>query len=332
MKRLAHTAVLATVIALVLSGCVRYDIDMTVASDNTASGTVTLGVKTGAADELNIEGREPVVTSDEQAFTELFGEHPFGSNFEETPYEDADWLGRSYAFESVGIDDLTELAPLFTVTRTGDEFVVRGEEIPLGDLDQEEREKLADESELIVSITFPGEVTDTNGTVQGTTVTWNLLSGSEPMFAQAQAPDGTSEAGISPVMMRLGIAITGLAALLAFLLYLRRRATPGPVDAASAPDAPRDAIDADAADAQAGSVAEPEPATKPAAPSATPGATKAQAKRKSPATPRAAAKPKSPAKPKTPAKPKSPAKPKTPAKPKGTPKPSSSDDAPGGTP
>ena len=278
MNRLARATVLAFVTVVALSGCIRYNVDMTLAPDDTASGSVVLAVQTGVGEEMG-------VASDDEALTQLFGESPFGSAFVEKDYAEGDWVGKSYSFDSVPIDELADLSDIFTITHEGDNYVVQGPDAPMT---QEDLDQLPPGAESKLSITFPGEVTDTNGTVDGTTVTWNLFSATEAIHAEGKASAGSS--GL-PTALLVGGAIALLligAAVVVFLATRKRGSSTPAADAAPVADAPVDGIaDAPVADAP---VADAPVADAPVADAApAPKAPRAPRKPKAPAAPPAAA-------------------------------------------
>lgn len=240
MNRLARAAVLALVTAVALSGCIRYNVDMTLASDDTATGSVILAVQSGVGEQMG-------VASDDEALAQLFGESPFGPGFTESDYAEGDWVGKSYSFDALPIDELTDFSDLFTITREGDEFVVQGPDAPMT---QDDLDQLPDGAESKLSITFPGEVTEQNGTLTGTTVTWDLFSATEAIHAKGKASAGSS--GL-PTALLIGGAIALVvllgAALVVFMVVRKRGAvapvTPTPLDAVDEPLA----VDADVAPA-----------------------------------------------------------------------------------
>src|ERR1035437_1698152 len=166
MKRLACAVALALVTVVALSGCVRYNVDMTLSQDNTASGTIVIAVQKGVGQQMG-------VATDQDALTQLFGESPFGPNFTPKDYADGDWVGKTYTFAAVPITDLADLASVFAVTRNGDVFSVDGAGAPVT---EDEKKQLPPGAESRLAITFPGPVIESNGTVDGNTVTWNLFA------------------------------------------------------------------------------------------------------------------------------------------------------------
>jgi hypothetical protein len=228
MKRLARAVAIALVAAVALSGCIRYNVDMTLSQDNTASGTIVIAVQKGVGQEMGL-------ASDQDALTQLFGESPFGPNFTPKDYADGNWVGKSYTFSGVDITNLADLAPLFAVTREGDVFSVNGAGAPLT---EDQKKELPSGAESSVAITFPGPVVESNGTVDGNTVTWNPFTMTGPIHATVNATGAT--AGLSfPtwILIAGGAALVILlaAAVVVAVLVRRRRnpaapAIPEPID------------------------------------------------------------------------------------------------------
>ena len=105
MKRLAHAAVLTLLATLTLSGCIRYNVDMTLSENNTASGNIVIAVQKGVGEQMG-------VANDHEALAQLFGEPPFGAEFTPKEYADGDWVGQSYTFDDVPITELADLVAL----------------------------------------------------------------------------------------------------------------------------------------------------------------------------------------------------------------------------
>ncbi len=180
MKSFARVAAVAAIAVLALSGCLRYNVDMTLSSDNTASGSIVLAVQEGVGEQMGLE-------SDQAALDQLFEGETFGDAYTETDYAADGFVGKEYTFESLPIEELGDFADLFTITREGGDFVVAGTEPPSTEDDASE---VPEGAESYLSITFPGEVTSSNGTVEGTTVTWDLFTTYEPLSAVGAASTG----------------------------------------------------------------------------------------------------------------------------------------------
>jgi hypothetical protein len=226
MKRLARAVALALVTAVALSGCIRYDVDMTLSSDNTASGTIVIAVQKGVGEQMGL-------TSDQDALTQLFGESPFGPNFTPKEYKDGDWVGKSFTFSGVAIDNLADLASIFTVTRDGDRFSVEGAGAPVT---EDEKTQLPPGAESRMTITFPGPVIESNGTIDGNSVTWDLFAMTDPVHATAKATAPGSGSSLGTwVLIGGGAALAVLIGVAIFVLVRRRRnpsapTSPEPID------------------------------------------------------------------------------------------------------
>jgi hypothetical protein len=228
MKRLARAVACALVTAVALSGCIRYNVDMTLSQDNTASGTIVIAVQKGVGHEMGL-------ASDQDALTQLFGESPFGPNFTPKDYADGNWVGKSYTFSGVDITNLADLAPLFAVTRDGDNFSVNGAGAPLT---EDQKKELPSGAESNVAITFPGPVIESNGTVKGNTATWNPFTMTGPIHATAKATGAGAGSSFPTWTLIAGgaalVILLGAAAVVVVLVRRRRNpaapSIPEPID------------------------------------------------------------------------------------------------------
>ena len=217
MKRLTRAVALALVTAVALTGCIRYNVDMTLSQDNMASGTIVMAVQKGVGQQMG-------VASDQDALTQLFGESPFGPNFTPKDYADGNWVGKSYTFSAVDITNLADLAPLFAVTRDGDVFSVDGAGAPLT---EDQKKQLPPGAESNVAITFPGPVIESNGTVRGNTITWNPFTMTGPIHATAKATGADSGSPFATwILIAGGAALVILLGAAVVVVLVRRRRNP----------------------------------------------------------------------------------------------------------
>ncbi len=169
------SAALAVVALLVLSGCVRMDMDLTLSEDDTASGTVVVAFSDRLAEAMEVEPRELW----EQGSGELAGELPEGAT--EEPYAEDGYTGGRYTFDGQPIGEIGGLGgEELSITREGDEYVVTGTMDLTDDTGELESapQELVDEFDVRVAVTFPGEVVETDGEVLGTnTVEWRPAVG-----------------------------------------------------------------------------------------------------------------------------------------------------------
>lgn len=216
-------------VALLLSGCIKVDMDLDVSSDNTVSGSAVLAVDQNL---VELSGQ-----SADQLFQDVdLSNLPPGATV--TPYEDEGFVGQQVAFEAVPLAEFSGGQTLggsgedLSITRVGDEFHVAGgldmsgAELASGQIPQ----GMLDNFEFRISMTFPGPVTSSTGSVDGNTVTW------EPRIGQNTEIRAVASAIPSQRTPWLLIALmAGGAVLLAVILFLvmsRRRPEPaaGPID------------------------------------------------------------------------------------------------------
>ena len=222
-------AVLAAAV-LLLSGCLKLDMQLTIRADDTVDGTIIMAF----ADEIaELAGTDPESLW-EQEGEDLESDLPPGATQE--PYSEDGYTGTKVTFQDVPLSELTGGGTEgLMITRDGEEFVLEW------DMDMAEGgEELDDLSSSIfgsfdirVSVTFPGPVRDHNGTLQGRTVTWEPTAGeTTTMRARASAESsgigGVLDGGSFPWLLIFGVVfVVGLAVVTAILLVGRsRRAKP----------------------------------------------------------------------------------------------------------
>ncbi|WP_110183457.1 LppM family (lipo)protein [Nocardioides solisilvae] len=235
-RRLAPA--LLTVVALVsLTGCIKLDADIEVHEDETVSGTMTVGMSKQAMSMMqgmaesfgeslgeDGEGGNASLEGFDEEFFEA-DEIPEGAEVE--PYEDDKFVGQTMTFSDITLDELTtstaddegEEMP-WNLVKEGDTFVFEG----TMDLADEEEASQAEEmgfedmfaeSEMEVSVTFPGRVTDSNGEVDGNTVTWRPEFGQDTQMraeadASASFPVWPVVGGVAAVLLLGGLALVAL--------------------------------------------------------------------------------------------------------------------------
>lgn len=184
MKKLLRGIALSVLAVVALSGCLKIEGSFTLHEDDTIDGTFIIAVQKGIGDSMGM--------SDEDLLSQMTD----GMSAEDldgamvTPYEDEDWVGQQVAFEGQPIAEISEDDAGLTVARDGDFFVVQGD--PLASESDDEQGDIGSlpGAEATMSVTFPGEVVETNGEVEGTTVTWDLVTLAEPMYARGHASAG----------------------------------------------------------------------------------------------------------------------------------------------
>lgn len=172
-RRRWGTGALVATALLALSGCMKVDMNMTLSEDDTMSGSFVMAFSDEVA-ELIGEDPEAFWEENKGSLSDL----PTG--FTEEPYAEDGFTGSRYTFEDQPLDDVGGgSADELTILREGDEYVVSGSmdlTDDTGELDGIPQ-SVIDAFEFRVAITFPGEITETSGEIEGTTAVWNLAFG-----------------------------------------------------------------------------------------------------------------------------------------------------------
>ena len=240
LRATARTSALCA-LALLMTGCIKVDLNMELHGDNTVGGTMVFAV---SRDLLALTGS----SADDLLgqITASAGPLPSGVRFQESAYADDRFEGKTYTFQDVPIDAFsqgTTAGETISIKRVGDAFQVNGEidltpaaTRPL----QPGAAQLAKDMELRIAITFPGPVSQqSGGTITGNTVTWT------PAFGEKTEIQATGSAigggGDGPTMwILLGLAIL-LVVVVALVLVRSRRSRVRPeagTEMAATPPAP----------------------------------------------------------------------------------------------
>ncbi|MDT0203818.1 LppM family (lipo)protein [Nocardioides sp. AE5] len=208
--RVARSALVAVLLLFVTAGCFRMQMEMTVNEDETLSGSLVTAMSEEAL--VAMAAFDEAGSSDPRALWEEFNEGnamdlPPGATVEE--YAEDGYIGDRIVFADTPISQMDSVLSAdggeFSLVHEGDTYVfsmdfsVDNGAMGGGDLISESEmnlfASLYGKPELIVDLTFPGEVIETNGEVDGTTVTWTrdlLASGNEPMTATAKDSGGNT--------------------------------------------------------------------------------------------------------------------------------------------
>ncbi len=210
MRRAACRAMAVSATAallLLLSGCFKLDMDLTVNSDDTVDGVMIVAVDKDLA----------AMAEEDSQVDE--GELPPGSTVED--YDQDGFVGQKIALDNISMDQLDQSFSSegdtggpgeWSLTHEGDQYRFTG------DMDLTDLAATGDEdfdmsaflqgAELRVALTFPGDVTESNGDVDGNTVVWEPKIG-EKNDMTAVAEEG---AGLSTLVI-LGIAVAAVLVL-----------------------------------------------------------------------------------------------------------------------
>jgi hypothetical protein len=288
MRRRILPRILAIgVLVLALAGCVRFQADLSLNPENTVSGNIVVAV---ILSEDTDEARESTLAGVQQIAAGLLGTLADEPGVTTSEYDQDGYLGERLEFQNVPFTAFSGTEPgALHFERVGDEFVFSGAIDFTDQSATDDAEAAEDEGNLTVKVTFPGAVTEHDGTLSGTTVSWSTpIERAIEMNAR-----GVATAAGPPLALIIGIvaAVLVLAALIAVFLVIRSRRKPAV--------APATTLGADAATVAPAQVAPavasevPGAPVPPAAPAATTPETPA-APPKPPRAPRAPKAPKAP--------------------------------------
>jgi len=226
-------------LTLLLAGCLKLDMAITISPDDRVDGELVFAVN---KELLELSG---------QTVDDFLGETAVPSDIEgatQEPYEDDRFVGTRVRFEDVALADMQDGAgpESLSIERVGDTYEVSGvmdlttDDPQLqGNPFEDQVKEAFDTAELRIAITFPGEIIETNGRVDGTTVIWEPVFGERTeLTAVASASGegegegstgGTGAAGASSdasngnalIWVILGLVLVGV--LVGVVLMLRRR-------------------------------------------------------------------------------------------------------------
>ena len=231
MRRTATAA--TTVLALLaLSGCFKLDMDMTVNDDDTIDGVVIFAIDQDLADMAGEEGG-----GEDSQLTEE--DVPEGATIEE--YDEDGFVGQKVTFDGVSMDELNESFSSEDDTGGPSSWSLThedGEYRFTGDMDMSEMSGEGEGSDeldfdpsvfmegakLRVAMTFPGEVVESNGEVDGNTVVW------EPEIGETNEMTAVAEEGSGLPLGLVAAVVGGVLVLLlviagSVVLARRRRRT-----------------------------------------------------------------------------------------------------------
>lgn len=211
MSRTRITGALIAVAAiLLLSGCVRFQANLTVTPENTLNGDIVVATAVGNGGNAQEEANDRALDIEKKLLPDLSE----ADGVTRSTYVEDGYAGSRFTLNGTPLDAINSDSDSgsLTLTRDGDTFVFDGDInfTPDGEEDPQEE---ADESDIEVSISFPGTVTENNGTLDGTRVFWNTsYEGALDMHAVANAePEG-------PSAWVWGIIVGGVVGIIAVIL------------------------------------------------------------------------------------------------------------------
>lgn len=200
-------------------GCVRVRASITVSPDDRVSGQIV-----AAAIPRNADDKGP----------QLLNSLPFANKVAVSEYSRDDYVGSQAVFSDLTFAELPQLANMnrdaagvdLSLRRAGDLVVLEGR-VDLTSLSDPE-------ADVSLTVSFPGEVTSTNGDqVSAEIVEWQLRPGViSTMNAQARYTDPSARS-FAGAAIWLGIGSFMVAGIIGVLAYLNRDQSPR---VGSAPD------------------------------------------------------------------------------------------------
>jgi len=282
-------------LALLLTGCIKLNMNLGINDDNTISGTIQFGVDKQLL-ELSGQNAEDLLGSDS----------PFPSNAPGVtvkPFDDGEFAGQEFTFEAVpleefnsggfagatglsGVSGVTGSSDALNIQRQGDTFVVSGAldlssglsgaTGPFGGSGGADLFKSAD---IKIAFTFPGEVIQApGGQIDGNTVTYVPkfgerleinATGSAVDNGQAQDVTGGDDGSNLLLYIIIGAAVVVLLVVL-FLVLRGRNKGKGAGPESGFDEGEGAAVTTPQATAPAVGRSETPPAAAPPGPSATP--------------------------------------------------------------
>ncbi|WP_062205597.1 LppM family (lipo)protein [Demequina salsinemoris] len=190
LTRAGRAIAVALFATLALTGCIKVDFELVLQPDDTVDGSITYAIAQGSGELMS---DDETTYTDEDLLDSLFGDIDASeyANGVLSDFTDDDWVGKTITFEGEELSgfSLDEDTEGVTITREGDEFVISG---PYSTSEEDMTEGM-DGAEMSMTVTFPGEITETNGTLSEDkhTVTWDLLDPPESLEARGGATEGS---------------------------------------------------------------------------------------------------------------------------------------------
>ncbi|MGE0214364.1 LppM family (lipo)protein [Mycolicibacterium sp.] len=207
-KRLLALVLLLLVLAPSLIGCVRIRTSLTVSPDDRVSGQIVAAAKP---------------RDDNDKGPQLLNNLPFAQKVAISEYSRDDYVGSQAVFSDLTFAELPQLAGMnrdaagvdISLRRAGDLVILEG---------RADLTSLSDpDADVSLSVSFPGEVTSTNGDqISAEIVEWRLRPGVvSTMNAQARYTDPSARS-FTGAAIWLGVASLLVSAVIGGLAYASR--------------------------------------------------------------------------------------------------------------
>lgn len=219
MLRKSLMATIALTLAVLTSGCMKFNMDLTVNKDDTVQGSMIIAFSNEALDLANSMGGSSSLD------TNTLIQKQDGMTTE--PFKDDKFTGTKVTFSPKKFSEFsTGTVDSLKFTRTGDIVSVSGAlDLSGGDPTTFEQAQanpmtagLLKNFDISIRLTLPGKVTSTSGVVSGNTVTFKGTPGAKLVIDAKSDQSPTSD---SSMLIFGGVAVAAVA--VGVVLFLRSR-------------------------------------------------------------------------------------------------------------
>jgi hypothetical protein len=188
--------------AFLLTGCFKFEADLTVQDDDTLDGTLTIAIDEELASFLP----GGVGTLRQILMGTLSGAGLDAGNIDVAPFEDEGLVGETVSLQDVPLPqgDTGFVPGSFSILHEGDEYRLDGffdlspatlPTIPLPTGAPDVAESFED-AEVRLSVAFPGRVVSANGDIDGCSVSWEPPIGEQVTVEAVAEDDGSCRVGL----------------------------------------------------------------------------------------------------------------------------------------
>lgn len=211
-----RSAIAAISLAFLLTGCVKAHVDLTVQPNDQIDGTIVMAVDRSFIPPG--EKSEDALVSEVQKRT--FKGTATGA--QQVAYSDERYVGTEVIIRGMTLLDFgrSTADTGLKIVHQGGRFRLSGtfdtvRMAPASTISPEDARRLADSFDVLIRVTFPGRVINSNGKVEGRTVTWRPSLGQRVNLA-AEAEDGPG--GFSWPWLLIGLLSLASAGVLTLAL------------------------------------------------------------------------------------------------------------------
>lgn len=225
-RRSFKALVVALLVVVGLSACVKVDATITINPDDTFSGEIIDAYSKEYAEKSKLTPEKIA-----ESIAEASKNPPAGMKVE--AYSDDKFIGHKLIIDKAPINEAEEVAAgaaQFSIVRENDSYKLSGK-LPLKIAEPRKdfldlmggADELGKTSQVKVAITFPGKVASANGKISGNTVTWIGELGKD---LELQAVGSAKAEGASSLLLwgLIGVAVVVVASGATFFLLRKNKA------------------------------------------------------------------------------------------------------------